>query len=283
MRVVVCGLTTVDLIQTVERAPGPNEKASSTSAVLDVGGPAANAARAAAALGVRPVLVSPIGPGLFGRLAREWLEDAGVAVVDLAEDGDPSISAVTLDAAGNRSVVSSNNTGRRHGFPPPDVLDGAAALLVDGHLLDVQIAMARTALGLGLPVVLDGGSFKRGIAGLLPHVTHGVLSADFHLPDVDDGLLLETLAWKGMRLAAQSNGERPIEAIYDGRSYSIEVPRVDVVDTLGAGDVLHGAFLAGLAQGSEPLAALRAAAEAASSSVAASGVMGWAGQAATKP
>ena len=190
MRVVVCGLTTVDLIQTVERAPGPNEKASSTSAVLDVGGPAANAARAAAALGVRPVLVSPIGPGLFGRLAREWLEDAGVAVVDLAEDGDPSISAVTLDAAGNRSVVSSNNTGRRHGFPPPDVLDGAAALLVDGHLLDVQIAMARTALGLGLPVVLDGGSFKRGIAGLLPHVTHGVLSADFHLPDVDDGLLL---------------------------------------------------------------------------------------------
>ena len=163
------------------------------------------------------------------------------------------------------------------------MLDGAAALLVDGHLLDVQIAMARTALGLGLPVVLDGGSFKRGIAGLLPHVTHGVLSADFHLPDVDDGLLLETLAWKGMRLAARSNGERPIEAIYDGRSYSIEVPRVDVVDTLGAGDVLHGAFLAGLAQGFEPLAALRAAAEAASSSVAASGVVGWAGQAATKP
>ena len=86
-----------------------------------------------------------------------------------------------------------------------------------------------------------------------------------------------------MRLAARSNGERRIAALYAGRSYSIGVPRVDVVDTLGAGDVLHGAFLAGLAQGSEPLAALRAAAEAASSSVAASGVMGWAGQAATKP
>ena len=109
MRTVFCGLTSVDLIQRVESVPGPNQKIVSDSALLDVGGPTANAARTAGAHGAFPTLVSPIGPGVFGSLALGWLRESEVRVVDLADDGDPAISAVAIDSLGNRAVVFSNH------------------------------------------------------------------------------------------------------------------------------------------------------------------------------
>lgn len=279
MRTVFCGLTTVDLIQRVETVPAANEKVVSSSALLDVGGPAANAARTAGALGAFPTLVSPIGPGVFGKMAHQWLHDAQVHVVDLASDGDPAISAVAIDAHGGRAIVSSNNSGRSHGFPEPDILDGATALLVDGHVLDVQIALARTAQNMGIPVVLDGGSYKPGLDALLKHVTHAIVSADFHIPGTSDDLVLETLIWGGAVFAARTRGGRSIEAILDRKAYSLpvqEVPASHVADTLGAGDVLHGAFVAALGAGQDELASLSAATQLASTSVQKSGAMGWA-------
>ncbi len=279
MRTVFCGLTTVDLIQRVESVPGPNQKIVSDSALLDVGGPAANAARTAGALGAFPTLVSPIGPGVFGSLALGWLRESEVRVVDLADDGDPAISAVAIDSLGNRAVVSSNNTGRTHSFPEPDVLDGATALLVDGHLLDVQIALARTAESMGIPVVLDGGSYKPGLDALLKHVSHPIVSADFHVPGVADDQLLESLIGAGATFAARTHGGGAIEAIVDQKLYSLpiqQVPAEEVMDTLGAGDVIHGAFTAALGAGQEPLSSLAAAAQLATLSVRSAGTMGWA-------
>lgn len=279
MRTVFCGLTTIDLIQQVETVPAANEKVVSSSALLDVGGPAANAARTAGALGAFPTLVSPIGPGIFGSMAHEWLREAHVHVVDLATEGDPAISAVAVDAQGDRAVISSNNTGRTHGYPEPDILDGASALLVDGHLLDVQIALARTAENMGIPVVLDGGSYKPGIDALLKHVTHAIVSADFHIPSTKDDLVLETLIWRGAKFAARTHGGGAIEAIIDQKAYSLPVqavPAEHVADTLGAGDVIHGAFVADLGAGQDELSSLSAAAQLASVSVQSPGAMGWA-------
>lgn len=277
MRTVFCGLTTIDLVQRVERVPGPNEKVVSDSALLDVGGPAANAARTAGALGAFPTLVSPVGPGVFGSLASEWLRSSGVSVVDIcADDGDPAISSVSIDSDGNRAVISSNNTGRTHGFPDEDILDGATALMVDGHLLDVQIALARTAESLGIPVVLDGGSYKPGLDALLGHVTHAVVSADFHLPGAEDAQVLETLVGAGAQFAARTHGGGAIEAIVDGKLYKLPIQEAaHVADSLGAGDVLHGAFTAALGAGQDPLSSLAAAAQLATLSVQSAGAMGW--------
>ncbi len=276
MRTLMCGLTKVDLIQKVEVVPGANQKIQSHSAILDVGGPAANAARTAAALGAFPTLVSPIGSGIFGALASQWLEEAGVRIVDLASDGDPAVSSVLVDAAGARSVVSSNNAGRLYSFPQPDVLEGVTALLLDAHLLDVQIALARTARGAGIPVVLDAGSYKKGIESLLPHCTHIIASEDFHLPGIDNDILLERLVWQGAELAARTHGGDPVEAIVGGKAYHLAVEKVAVVDTLGAGDVLHGAFTAALGSGEDALDSLGAAVSLATLAVQGEGTMAWA-------
>ena len=48
---VCCGLTTLDMTQVVERLPAPDEKVTALSLDVDLGGPAANAATTAVALG----------------------------------------------------------------------------------------------------------------------------------------------------------------------------------------------------------------------------------------
>ncbi|PFG38371.1 sugar/nucleoside kinase (ribokinase family) [Georgenia soli] len=282
---VCCGLTTLDVTQVVDRVPGADEKVVAHSLAVEVGGPAANAARTAATLGRSTTLVTALGSGPLAGLARDELVAAGVAVVDLADDGDPPVSTVLVTrGTGERAVVSTNAVGRAVATPAPEVLDGAAVLLVDGHLLAAQTALAGAARARGTTVVLDGGSWKDGLDDLLPHVDLAVLSADFLPPWLDsdagterrDAEVLTAVAGRGPRLVARSHGGSPVSVLHEGAFLELPVPAVEVVDTLGAGDVLHGAVTAALASGAAWADALARGVEVASLSVGHAGAMGWA-------
>ena len=102
-----------------------------------------------------------------------------------------------------------------------------------------------------------------------------VASADFHAPGGDR---LDDLLSLGPEWVARSAGAGPVEwRAADGTSGTVEPPRVDVVDTLGAGDVLHGALLAEVGRhGIRDLpGALDRAVAVASRSVGAVGARGW--------
>lgn len=304
-RVLVCGLATLDVVQTVERVPAPNEKVVATGLAVAAGGPAANAAVTCAALGVPARLVTRIGGGALGEVVRRDLVDAGVEVVDLAvpEAGPPVSTVLVTRATGERAVVSVNATGvvpgpAPDGGVPADVWDGVGLVLVDGHHLDLGVAVATEARRRGVPVLLDGGSWKPGLEELLGFVEVAVVSADFAVPD-ESGDVLEALLRLGPSVAARSAGGRPIEvASAAGGRASVPVPAVTVVDTLGAGDVLHGALAAWLAArgtapeggrggqegqggrdgrgaGDDVVRAVAWAAEVASASCAGAGARGW--------
>ena len=124
-------------------------------------------------------------------------------------------------------------------------------------------------------MLVDGGSWKPGLEALLAHADVIVASADFHSPAGDrlDDLLSLGAVW-----VARSAGAGPVEwRAADGSSGAVEPRRVDVVDTLGAGDVLHGALLAEVGRhGIRDLpGALDRAVAVASRSVAAVGARGW--------
>lgn len=264
--VLFCGLATLDVVQTVDRVPAANEKVVARGLDVAAGGPAANAAVACATLGVRARLVTRVGGGPLGAAVLGDLAAAGVDVVDLAGPGHtPPVSTVLVTAAtGERAVVSVNATvgGASLELPPnevpADAWDGAGVVLVDGHHLDLALDVARAARARGIPVLLDGGSWKPGLEGLLALVDVAVVSADFAVPGgADDGgsgrdvlgdVLGDVLAdvhALGPRVVARSAGGGPI-AVLDasGARHEVPVPRVAVVDTLGAGDVLHGALAA---------------------------------------
>lgn len=311
-------------MQRVDRLPGVDEKVVARGLDVTFGGPAANAAAAAAALGVGAVLVTALGQGPVARLVREGLTGAGVRVVDLAGPGagDPPVSTVLVTrGTGQRAVVSTNATLRADDLGPgaaraaEELVEGAGAVLVDGHHLAAGVAVAQAARRRGIPVLADGGSWKPGLERLLGVVDVAILSADFVVPgatavrgapgeraadpaqpdgrvaepdraggrpglrEVDD--LLDAVAALGPSFVARSSGAGPVRVRLPSGAHDEVVPPLvapgQVVDTLGAGDVLHGAVGAALARGTDAFAALREGIELATESVRHPGALGWVG------
>ena len=277
MRLVCCGLATLDVVQVVDALPGADEKIVARSLAVTFGGPAANAAATAVALGVPTRLVTALGTSPLSTLVRSGLEAAGVEVVDLLDGpGSPAVSTVLVTrATGERAVVSVNATGVAGLAPAGAWASDATAVLVDGHHLAAGIEVATAARALGVPVLLDGGSWKPGLEQLLAVTDHAVLSSAFRLPD-DEGELLTRVAALGPRSVAVSAGAGPLRLRVDGSETVVVPPAVvDVVDTLGAGDVLHGATAASLARGEAIADALAHGVRVATESVRHAGALGW--------
>jgi sulfofructose kinase len=112
--------------------------------------------------------------------------------------------------------------------------------------------MPTVVRSLGVPVVGDFSRIGETTAALLKHVDYAILS-EGALGDLDPGAhpraACEKLRSMGPRCAVITRGAKGL-AHDDGETYG-EMPAfdVDVVDTTGAGDVLHGAFCYGLVRG----------------------------------
>ncbi|MFE0512434.1 PfkB family carbohydrate kinase [Streptomyces sp. NPDC058964] len=280
------GLSTLDVIQLVDRTPASNEKLTARDQVVAAGGPAANAAATFSHLGGTARLLTAIGSHPLGLGVMADLNRLGVAVWDLAADAaePPAVSSILVTASsGERAVASTNATGHR--LDPPEGLDAlvAAADVVelDGHHMALAVAAARAARAAGRRTLLDGGSWKEGMHDLLPSIDVAVCSADFHPPGTSTpGETLRFLREHGVVWSAVSRGGEPIVWAGPRGGGTVEVPTVRVVDTLGAGDVLHGALALGLALPGDLtpgafVAALSGAAAVASRACASFGTRAW--------
>jgi sugar/nucleoside kinase (ribokinase family) len=94
--------------------------------------------------------------------------------------------------------------------------------------------------------------------------------------DASTDRLFNWFAEKCVPSIALTRGPRPILGYERGRRFEIEIAQIDAADTLGAGDVLHGAFAYFFASGMEFEPALRRAAEIATFSCQSMGIQAWA-------
>jgi sugar/nucleoside kinase (ribokinase family) len=215
---------------------------------MDVGGPVANAAVAAVLLGSDAVVHSVFGAGLFSVEAIRMLGGYGVGVVDHDPSTDLPVASVWIDGTGERTIVSTDN---RRSEVPGKVelvdLDGVAAMLLDGHYPRLQTVLAHAAVAAGVPIVLDCGRWRPIFSDLLPLATDVIMTGTFRPPDMGGATVPEAVAAIGERfgptLVAASRGPEPIIVARGGEVVAVPVPEVDVIDTTGAGDVLHGAYL----------------------------------------
>jgi sugar/nucleoside kinase (ribokinase family) len=242
------GLCTLDVIQLVDHVPGPDEKLTSRDQRVAAGGPAANAAAVFGHLGGRARLLTGLGRHPLALAAMADLTDLGVRVDDLAGGAaePPAVSSVLVTAATGRRAVASTNATRRR-LPAPNALAAMVAdcdvVELDGHHMELATTAARAARAAGRPTVLDGGSWKDGTETLLSSIDVAICSADFRPPGATTRA--QTLAYlheRGVTWAAVSGGAAPIVWSGPDGEGVVEVPPTAVVDTLGAGDFLHGAF-----------------------------------------
>ncbi|WP_431874044.1 PfkB family carbohydrate kinase [Amycolatopsis sacchari] len=242
MTVLLAGLCTIDVVQRVAELPAPGEKVQSLSVAVAAGGPATNAAVTVAALGGKATLLTVLGSHPLAGLARADLAACGVEVVDVAPDfaEPPALSAVAVrDRDGERTVVSRNAAHSPAVTGEPWVVEDVSAVLVDGHHPALALGTARWARARGIPVVLDAGSWKPVLDDLLPLVDIAACSAHFRAPAPD---LLE----RGVHTVITTAGPEPVRWRTATGAGEVPVPAVDARDTLGAGDVWHGALAYGV-------------------------------------
>lgn len=242
------GLATVDILYTVEEIPGRDEKISVPAQQLSAGGPATNAAATFAALGGRAELVTAVGLHPLAAVISGDLRRHSVRLRDVAgrrREIPPVSSVMVVRETGERSVVSANAAafaGLLGDFDPA-WLRSASILLVDGHYMPLCLAAARQGRERRIPVVLDSGSWKEGMAELLPLVDIAICSESYRPPGCRDRKdVFEFLEARNIRQIAITSGASPIELHDHGRRGRVPIEKIRPVDTLGAGDILHGAF-----------------------------------------
>jgi sulfofructose kinase len=222
------------------------------------GGMAANAAVAAVRLGARVRFWGPTGQDATGAFVAAQLAADGVDVSGLhAFEGlTTSTSAVLVDDRGERLVVGYRGTALQApaDWLPVSRLRDAGALLADVRWPAGAAAALEAARASGVPAILDGEVALRGILDdLVGRADHVVFSEKgleaFSGEDADAGLR-EAIA-RGATVAAVTLGERGVRWIEARAPHTVQVLpafAVDVVDTLAAGDVFHGAYAVAIAE-----------------------------------
>ncbi|MGA6209321.1 PfkB family carbohydrate kinase [Nocardia testacea] len=244
------GLSTVDIAYRVKSYPAEDSKTQALDQYAGAGGPATNAAVAYAALGGAPTLLTAVGSHRLADLIRGDLSTHGVDVADvLPESGHtpPVSSIVVSDSTSTRTVVSLDGSRITADFQQSmfDHLDGVDVVLVDGHYPQLAISLCEEAAQREVPVVLDAGRWKDAHSDLLPFVHTAICSAAFNPPGTSPGDMDAVFAFvqsAGVGNVAVTNGANPIVGLAGTRRFEIAVPATNAVDTLGAGDILHGAY-----------------------------------------
>ncbi len=236
------GATTVDLIHYIQSYPIENEKINAAHMATYLGGPATNAAITFAALGGKSTLVSAFGQNAWTSFLRERLSIHKVDHMDLIGDQSfqPMVSSVLVNLNnGDRTVIASPSSGAEEGMTLGKLeLNKYDVVCLDGFY-GKMVSEILHAQEFRTPVVLDGGSFKPYTKLILPKVDYPVLSERFALPGEQ---ALEDYFEQLGKSFAVTHGEKPIALFESGRWTKVPVPQVKSVDTLGAGDIFHGAF-----------------------------------------
>lgn len=275
------GLTTIDIQYFVDEFPKPNTKIKTLAPEILVGGPATNAAITFSHLGGKADLFSSFGTNSFKSFLEEDLNRFGVSHNDLTpeENCAPVLASVVTSKENGDRTIFTNNPSDLNELVDVDKIfaeNKFSVVMLDGFYLGSAIEIAFEAKKREIPVVLDGGSWKDGLERLLPFIDYAICSEKFMPPWCkSSNEVFEYLDEKGIQFKAITRGENSI--LYNNGSGIKELPVLSVAaaDTLGAGDIFHGAFAYQISRLTQFVPALKKAAEVATLSCQFPGTRVW--------
>ncbi len=214
------------------------------------GGPAATATVAAARLGLEASFIGVVGDDDAGKCIVKELEAEGIdtSSMKVRSGASSSIAYCWVDGrTGKRSIAWSHCSGKELGEDDIDygLIRSAAILHLDGHNPKGALAAAKEARKCGVPVSLDAGTLRDGIAELLPYVTILIASEAFARKFSGERRLenaLFRLKETGADVVGITMGKEGSMALDGEKVLRCPAFKIDAVDTTGAGDVFHGAF-----------------------------------------
>ena len=245
MKALFIGQTYIDVTFLTDRMPTGDEKHVASSYAVSFGGNAVTAAFCCAKLGINPDLLTT--------LADDWL---GQMFLDMAKKYEITIHARKVKTSslsfimpnnGKRAIVRCRDDDYLHPLPVLDI-SSCRALHLDGHQPDAAIYYAKLCREKGILTSLDGGGMRSNTHELLGYIDVAIVAERLcqqmgHEPPA----MLDYLKGRGCRIGGVTLGERGI-IWYDEKGTvrtlpALAVPSERIIDTSGAGDIFHGAYI----------------------------------------
>jgi sulfofructose kinase len=263
VQAVCAGVITIDTIALVDKYPGEDERVLANEISRAGGGPAAVAAVALSRLGIKSAVVGTIGDDADGKevlriFAKEGVDTSGISIGSTA-------------TAGSVIVASKEHSARAISTRQPVVQapinDAAKHLIANAQYLHVdhvgikRLGEMGVTRGKGPQISFDAGY---GVESFDPIVVDLFVPTDrqtaLRYPGVDLAVALENDSLKAGNTVVATQGSAG-SAGFSPETGLVTAPgfKVDVISTLGAGDVFHGALVAQLIQGHSLQEAMRRA------------------------
>ena len=255
-KVVGLGACVLDTLISCDTYPTEDKKQKAESIFLSGGGPVGNAIVVISKLGVQTEIIGGFGSDSAGKYLLDDFKKYGVGVENatVIEGATSFTSYIVLakDKASRTCVFDRGSVLDDPNNVRLSAIDDADVLHLDGNYLECAITAAKYAKEKGVKVSLDAGGLYAGIERLLPYVDILIPSAEFAL-----GLTGETEI-KAAMSALNEKYAPEILVVTDGSNGGFywengavhyDSIKVKAVDTNGAGDTFHGAFIAAYCEG----------------------------------
>ena len=254
--VVGMGLNSVDFISVVPEFPAPNSKMEMLQFSKQGGGQVATAMVALSRWGVKTKYIGKVGEDELGQFSLDSIRKEGVDVSSVTIE--PNVTnqfamIIVEESTGERTILWNRDDRLMYHegeLRKAEVCSGKI-LHLDGHDIRAALRCARWAKEEKIPTVIDLDKVEPLTSELLKAIDFIITSSRFptlftRIPDREKALLKLQKHTPGFICATL--GHEGAMALVDGRIIHAEGFKVKAVDTTGAGDIFHGAFIYGLLQ-----------------------------------
>jgi ribokinase len=274
----------MDIIAVVPRLPIPGETLTGLRYLNEPGGKGANQAYAAAKLGGDVAMFGRVGADDHGTRMRANLEEVGCNIGAVrVTDGNSGVAVIFVAQSGQNSIVVVPGANQR--YLPSDFeadahsLVGASCVLLQLETpMETVVAAAQEANRRGARVILDPAPAPPSLSPSLLRYVDILTPNEAEATQLVNGspaqLNLEearAVAWQlhdmGARTVIIKLGAQGCLLAESETPVLIPAPRVNVVDTTGAGDVFNAALAVSSSEGASLVEACQFAVRAAALSV----------------
>jgi sugar/nucleoside kinase (ribokinase family) len=245
MKALFIGQTYIDVTFLADEIPTGDDKAVARDYSISFGGNAVTAAFACAKLGIVPDLLASVADDWLGRMFIDMAAKYGISVHH-RKVAESSLSFI-MPHGGKRAIVRCRDDRYLHPVPPLNI-EHCRALHLDGHQPDAAMHYAKICREAGILTSLDGGGLRSNTHDLLAFIDVAIVAERLcEQMNLSPGDMLAYLKSRGCRIGGVTLGERGL-VWYDERGVeqvlpALAVPADRVIDTNGAGDIFHGAYV----------------------------------------
>lgn len=245
MEALFIGQAYIDITFVTDKLPTGDEKTLARDYAVSFGGNAVTAGFTCAKLGIAPDIMCSQANDWLARMFLDMAASYGISIHG-RKVKESSLSFI-MPKDGKRAIVRCRDDHYLHPFQHL-TLDGCRALHLDGHMPDAALHYARACRDAGILTSLDGGAVRENTDELLRFIDVPIVSMRFcEQLGLDVGETLDYLRARGCPVGGVTVGDEGLYWYEDQGPTThlpaLDVPASKVVDSNGAGDVFHGAYV----------------------------------------